>query len=57
MGLEQRRFTRYHKNNKFLKDSGIFMKRVTDNIKNGTKEQRSTFFVILLDTIDATLLG
>lgn len=33
------------------------MKRVTDNIKNGTKEQRSTFFVILLDTTDATLLG
>ena len=40
-----------------LKDSKIFLKGVTNTIKNETKEQKGGFLRMLLGTLGATLLG
>ena len=40
-----------------LEDSNILLKRVTDTIKNETKEQKGGFLSILLGTLGASLLG
>ena len=40
-----------------LEDSNIVLKRVTNTIKNETKEQKGRFFSMLLGTLEASLLG
>ena len=40
-----------------LEDSNIFMKRVTETVKNETKEQKGGFLSMLLGTLGASLLG
>ena len=40
-----------------LEDSKILLKRVTETIKNETKEQEGRFLSILLGTLGAILLG
>ena len=40
-----------------LEDSNILLKRVTNTIKNETKEQKGGFLNMLLGTLGATLLG
>ena len=42
---------------KFLEDSGILLKRVSETIKNEAKEQKGEFLSMLLDTLCASLLG
>ena len=42
---------------KFLEDSGLLLERVSETIKNDTKEQKGGFLSMLLDTLGATLLG
>ena len=42
---------------KFLKDSGLLLKRVSETIKNEVKEQKRGFFIILLGTLGARFLG
>ena len=39
-----------------LEDSNILLKRVTETIKNETKEQKGGFWSILLGTLGASLL-
>ena len=39
-----------------LEDSNTLLKRVTETIKNETKEQKGGFLSILLGTLDASLL-
>ena len=39
-----------------LEDSNILLKRITKTIKNETKEQKSGFLSMLLDTLASTLL-
>ena len=38
-------------------DSNILLKGVTKTIKNGTKEQKGGFLIMLLGTLGASLLG
>ena len=40
-----------------LEDSNILLKRVTNTIKNETKEQKDRFISMLLGTLGASLLG
>ena len=40
-----------------LEDSNILLKRVTETIKNETKEQKGGFLSTLLGTLGASLLG
>ena len=40
-----------------FEDSNIFLKGVTETIKNETKEQKGGFLSILLRTLGARLLG
>ena len=40
-----------------LEDSNILLKWVTKTIKNETKEQKGGFLTMLLDTLEASLLG
>ena len=40
-----------------LEDSNILLKRVTETVKNETKEQTGGFLSMLLGTLDASLLG
>ena len=42
---------------KSLEDSGLFLKRVTESVKNGVKEQKGEFLSMLLGTLGASLLG
>ena len=42
---------------KFLKDSALLLKDVTQKIKNKTKEQRDGFLGMLFSTLGASLLG
>ena len=42
---------------KALEDSNILLKRVTEAIKNETKEQKGGFLSMLLGTLGASLLG
>ena len=40
-----------------LENSGILLKRVTETIKNETKEQKGGFLSMLLGTLGPSLLG
>ena len=40
-----------------LEDSNILLKRITQTIKNETKEQKGKFLSMFLGTLGATLLG
>ena len=40
-----------------LEDSNILLKRITQTIKNETKEQKGGFLSMFLGTLGATLLG
>ena len=42
---------------KSLEDSGILLKRVSETIKNESKEQRGRFLSLLLGTLGASLLS
>ena len=42
---------------KFLEDSGLLLKRVSETIRNEAKEQKGRFLSMLLGTLDASLLG
>ena len=41
---------------KSLEESGLFIKGVTETIKNEAKEQKGGFLGMLLDTLDASFL-
>ena len=41
---------------KFLEESGLFIKGVSETIKKELKEQKGVFYSILLGTFDDTLL-
>ena len=42
---------------KFLEDSGLLLKVVTESVQNETKEQKGAFLSMLLGTLGASLLG
>ena len=42
---------------KFLEDSGLLLKGVSETIRNEAKEQKGRFLSMLLGTLDASLLG
>ena len=42
---------------KYLKESGLLIKGVSEAIENEAKEQRGGFFDMLLGTLGAILLG
>ena len=42
---------------KFLEDSGVLLKGVSETIQNEAKEQRGGFLSMLLSTLGAPLLG
>ena len=42
---------------KFLEDTDQLIKRVTQTLKNETKEQRGGFFSMILGTLGASLWG
>ena len=42
---------------KYLEDSGLLLKGVTETVKNEKKEQKGRFLSMLLGTLDASLLG
>ena len=42
---------------KLLKESGLLIKDVSETIKNEVKNKKEGFFGMLLDTLDASLLG
>ena len=42
---------------KSLEESGLLIKRVSETIKNETKEQKRGFLGMVLDTLGASLLG
>ena len=42
---------------KSLEESGLFIKGVSETIKNEAKEQKGGFFSMLLGTLGATLFG
>ena len=42
---------------KFLEDSGLLLKEVTETVQNEVKEQKGGFLSMLLGTLGASLLG
>ena len=42
---------------KFLDDSGLLLKGVTETVQNEVKEQKGGFLSLLLGTLGASLLG
>ena len=42
---------------KYLEDSGLLLKRVTETVQNEVKEQKGGFLSMLLGTLGASLLG
>ena len=40
-----------------LEDSGLLLKRVTETVQNAVKEQKGGFLIMLLGTLDSSLLG
>ena len=42
---------------KSLEQSGLFIKGISQTIKNETKEQKGGFLIMLLGTLGASLLG
>ena len=42
---------------KYLEESGLLIKGISQTIKNGAKEQKGGFLGMLLGTLDASLLG
>ena len=42
---------------KYLKDSGLLLKGVTETVQNEVKEQKGGFLSMLLGTLGANLLG
>ena len=42
---------------KYLEDSGLLLKGITETIQNGVKEQKGGFLSMLLGTLGASLLG
>ena len=42
---------------KSLEESGLFIKGISETIKNETKEQRGGFLSVLLGTLSASILG
>ena len=42
---------------KWLGDSGLLLKRVTESVQNEVKEQKGGFLSMLLGTLGASLLG
>ena len=42
---------------KFLEESGLFIKGISDTIKNKAKEKKGGFLSMLLGTLGASLLG
>ena len=42
---------------KFLEDSGLLLKGITETLQNEVKEQKGGFLSILLGTLSASLLG
>ena len=42
---------------KFLEDSGLLLKWVSETIQNEAKEEKRRFLTIILGTLGATLLG
>ena len=40
-----------------LEDSGILLNGITETVKNEVKEQKGGFLLMLLGTLDASLLG
>ena len=42
---------------KYLEDSGLFLKGVTETVQNEVKELKGGFLSILLGTLGASLLG
>ena len=42
---------------KSLEESRLLIKTISETIKNERKEQKSGFFPILLETLDASILG
>ena len=42
---------------KYLEDTGVLLKGVSETIQNEAKEQRGGFLSMLLGTLDASLLG
>ena len=42
---------------KFLEESGLFKKGISDTIKNEAKEKKGGFLSMLLGTLGASLLG
>ena len=47
----------FRKKDKYLEDSGLLVKDVTQTIENETKEQKSGFLKMLLATLGASSLG
>ena len=42
---------------KYLKESGLLIKGISEGIRNGVKEQKGGFLGMLLGTLGASLLG
>ena len=42
---------------KYLEDSGLLLKGITETVQNEVKEQKGGFLSMLLGTLDASLLG
>ena len=42
---------------KYLEESGLLLKRISETIKNEGKEQKGGFLPILLGTLAASILG
>ena len=42
---------------KYLEDSGLLLKEVTETVQNEVKEQKGGFLSMLLGTLGASLLG
>ena len=48
---------RYNENFKSLEESGLIIKRISETIKNDSKEQKDRFLSMLLGTLAASILG
>ena len=42
---------------KSLKDSGLWLRGVTETVQNEVKQQKGAFLIMLLGTLDGSLLG
>ena len=42
---------------KSLKDSGLWLRGVTETVQNEVKRQKGAFLIMLLGTLDGSLLG